>query len=94
MFENNSITKAIIPEVAQRLKFMERVGLNYLSLNRESSSFLEGGSTNKTASQLGSNLSGVLYVLDEPSIGLHPKDNQKLIMSLRKLQKEEIPSRC
>ena len=86
--KSNSITKAIIPEVVQRLKFMERVGLNYLSLDRESSS-LSGGEAQRIrlASQLGSNLSGVLYVLDEPSIGLHPKDNQKLIMSLRKLQK-------
>ena len=66
---------------------MGNVGLDYLSLNRETSS-LSGGESQRIrlASQLGSNLSGVLYVLDEPSIGLHPSDNQKLIDSLRKLQ--------
>ena len=66
---------------------MTRVGLDYLSLNRETAS-LSGGEAQRIrlAAQLGSNLSGVLYVLDEPSIGLHPKDNQKLLHSLRDLQ--------
>ena len=66
---------------------MEKVGLDYLSMDRETSS-LSGGEAQRIrlASQLGSNLSGVLYVLDEPSIGLHPVDNQKLIGSLRDLQ--------
>ena len=65
------------------------MGLGYLSLNRETAS-LSGGESQRIrlASQLGSNLSGVLYVLDEPSIGLHPSDNQKLIDSLRGLQKK------
>ena len=66
---------------------MRNVGLEYLSLNRETAS-LSGGESQRIrlAGQLGSNLSGVLYVLDEPSIGLHPSDNQKLIDSLRGLQ--------
>ncbi len=82
-----SVANAIIPEVIERLSFMNNVGLNYLSLDRETSS-LSGGEAQRIrlASQLGSNLSGVLYILDEPSIGLHPKDNNKLIESLRNLQ--------
>lgn len=81
------ILDAILPEVFERLNFMGRVGLDYLSLDRETSS-LSGGESQRIrlAGQLGSNLSGVLYVLDEPSIGLHPSDNQKLIDSLRELQ--------
>ena len=84
-----SIASAIVPEILERLKFMNKVGLDYLSLDRETSS-LSGGEAQRIrlAAQLGSNLSGVLYVLDEPSIGLHPKDNQKLIQSLRNLQKK------
>ena len=82
-----SVANAIIPGIMERLKFMKRVGLDYLSLDRETSS-LSGGEAQRIrlAAQLGSNLSGVLYVLDEPSIGLHPKDNQKLLLSLRNLQ--------
>jgi excinuclease ABC subunit A len=85
----NSIAGAIIPEIIERLKFMKKVGLDYLSLDRETSS-LSGGEAQRIrlAGQLGSNLSGVLYVLDETSIGLHPKDNQKLLNSLRDLQKK------
>ena len=85
----NTIADAIIPEIIERLKFMKKVGLDYLSLDRETSS-LSGGEAQRIrlAGQLGSNLSGVLYVLDEPSIGLHPKDNQKLLNSLRDLQKK------
>ena len=81
------ILRAILPGIVERLGFMEKVGLDYLSLDRETSS-LSGGEAQRIrlASQLGSNLSGVLYVLDEPSIGLHPVDNQKLIGSLRDLQ--------
>ena len=81
------IVKSIIPEVQERLKFMHQVGLEYLCLDRETSS-LSGGEAQRIrlAGQLGSNLSGVLYVLDEPSIGLHPRDNQRLILSLRDLQ--------
>ena len=83
------IASAIVPEVLDRLNFMNNVGLNYLSLNRETSS-LSGGEAQRIrlSAQLGSNLSGVLYILDEPSIGLHPKDNKKLIESLRNLQKK------
>jgi excinuclease ABC subunit A len=85
----NSVASAIIPEIIERLQFMKKVGLEYLSLDRETSS-LSGGEAQRIrlAGQLGSNLSGVLYVLDEPSIGLHPKDNQKLLTSLRDLQRK------
>ena len=86
-YRQKPILDAILPEVLERLSFMEGVGLDYLSLNRETAS-LSGGESQRIrlAGQLGSNLSGVLYVLDEPSIGLHPTDNQKLIDSLRDLQ--------
>ena len=82
-----SVATAIVPEIVERLQFMKKVGLDYLSLDRETSS-LSGGEAQRIrlAAQLGSNLSGVLYILDEPSIGLHPKDNQKLLLSLRNLQ--------
>ena len=81
------IVEIILPEVLERLSFMGEVGLDYLSLDRETSS-LSGGESQRIrlAGQLGSNLSGVLYVLDEPSIGLHASDNQKLINALRRLQ--------
>ena len=81
------ILDAILPEIIDRLKFMEKVGLDYLTLDRETTS-LSGGEAQRIrlAGQLGSNLSGVLYVLDEPSIGLHPRDNSKLIDSLRELK--------
>ena len=81
------IAQAILPEILERMSFMGKVGLDYLSLDRETSS-LSGGEAQRIrlAGQLGSNLSGVLYVLDEPSIGLHPKDNQKLLESLRDLK--------
>ena len=80
------ILETILPEISERLSFMEKVGLGYLTLDRETSS-LSGGEAQRIrlASQLGSNLSGVLYVLDEPSIGLHPVDNQRLLGALRKL---------
>jgi excinuclease ABC subunit A len=80
------ICESTIPEIVERLGFMQEVGLGYLSLDRDTSS-LSGGEAQRIrlASQLGSNLAGVLYVLDEPSIGLHPADNQKLLGSLRAL---------
>ena len=83
------ILEAILPEISERLNFMDQVGLEYLSLNRETAS-LSGGESQRIrlAAQLGSNLSGILYILDEPSIGLHPSDNQKLIDSLRRLQRK------
>ena len=77
----------IAKEVAQRLSFLGKVGLGYLSLDR-SGETLSGGETQRIrlASQLGSNLRGVCYILDEPTIGLHPADNKKLLASLQKLR--------
>lgn len=80
------ISKNIILEISNRLLFLLDVGLNYLSLAR-SSGTLSGGEAQRIrlATQIGSKLSGILYVLDEPSIGLHQKDNEKLIKSLREM---------
>lgn len=80
------IASVILNEIKQRLSFLVNVGLDYLSLNRKAES-LSGGEAQRIrlATQIGSNLTGVLYVLDEPSIGLHQKDNQKLIKSLKKM---------
>lgn len=81
------VSQLIIKEIKERLNFLSSVGLDYLSLGRSSSS-LSGGEAQRIrlASQIGSGLTGVLYVLDEPTIGLHPKDNQKLIDTLKKLR--------
>lgn len=81
------IASEIIKEVRTRLSFLVDVGLTYLSLNRSSKS-LSGGEAQRIrlATQIGSQLVGVLYILDEPSIGLHQKDNEKLIQSLLKLK--------
>ncbi|MGE9294802.1 MAG: excinuclease ABC subunit UvrA, partial [Puniceicoccales bacterium] len=81
------IAAEIIPEVEERLRFMDRVGLSYLSLDRATAT-LSGGEAQRIrlAAQLGSNLAGVLYVLDEPSIGLHARDNDDLIKSLHQLR--------
>lgn len=81
------IAAEIIPEVEERLRFLGQVGLGYLSLDRASAT-LSGGEAQRIrlAAQLGSNLSGVLYVLDEPSIGLHARDNAALIESLKALR--------
>ncbi len=81
------ITQDIVPQIEERLKFLDHVGLGYLSLNRPTET-LSGGEAQRIrlASQLGSNLSGVLYVLDEPSIGLHAKDNDRLIETLQSLR--------
>jgi len=75
------------PEIEERLRFMDRVGLGYLGLDRATAT-LSGGEAQRIrlAAQLGSNLSGVLYVLDEPSIGLHARDNARLIDSLEQLR--------
>ena len=80
------IAKDILAEITQRLEFLKIVGLNYLSLDR-SAKTLSGGESQRIrlAAQLGSNLRGVLYVLDEPTIGLHPRDNHKLLEALEKL---------
>ena len=82
------IAKMILREITTRLKFLIDVGLSYLTLSR-SAQTLAGGEAQRIrlASQIGSGLSGVLYVLDEPSIGLHPRDNSKLINTLKKLRK-------
>jgi excinuclease ABC subunit A len=81
------IASRVIKEVENRLNFLNDVGLNYLTLSR-SASTLSGGESQRIrlATQIGSGLSGVLYVLDEPSIGLHQKDNDRLIGTLRKLK--------
>ena len=81
------IARDIIPEIAQRLKFMREVGLGYLGLAR-SARTLSGGESQRIrlAAQLGSNLRGVLYVLDEPTIGLHPRDNEALLDTLDALK--------
>ena len=74
-------------EILKRLRFLDEVGLGYLALNRESGS-LSGGEAQRIrlATQIGAGLAGVLYVLDEPSIGLHPADNEKLIGTLKRLR--------
>lgn len=81
------IARPIIKEIHDRLSFLNNVGLNYLNLSR-SAGTLSGGESQRIrlATQIGSNLSGVLYVLDEPSIGLHQRDNDRLIDSLKKMR--------
>ncbi|MGF0112158.1 excinuclease ABC subunit UvrA [Streptococcus sp. SGI.013] len=81
------IAKPILKEIKDRLTFLNNVGLNYLTLSR-SAGTLSGGESQRIrlATQIGSNLSGVLYVLDEPSIGLHQRDNDRLIASLKKMR--------
>jgi excinuclease ABC subunit A len=82
-----SIASRILREVKDRLRFMENVGLGYLTLNR-SSLTLSGGESQRIrlATQLGSSLTGVLYILDEPSIGMHPRDCRKLLESLSSIR--------
>ncbi|HMO75504.1 MAG TPA: excinuclease ABC subunit UvrA [Sphingopyxis sp.] len=81
------IAKAILKEINERLGFLNNVGLDYLNLNRTSGT-LSGGESQRIrlASQIGSGLSGVLYVLDEPSIGLHQRDNDRLLATLKRLR--------
>ena len=81
------ISEEIIKELIKRLQFLLDVGLEYLTLNRPSRS-LSGGESQRIrlASQIGSQLVGVLYILDEPSIGLHQRDNDRLIKSLEALR--------
>ena len=84
--QDRQIAKFILRELHDRLEFMENVGLNYLTLNRKSGTLSGGeGQRIRLATQVGSNLVGVCYVLDEPTIGLHHRDNQRLISTLRKL---------
>jgi excinuclease ABC subunit A len=81
------ISKPILREITERLNFLVNVGLDYLTIDRNASSLSGGeGQRIRLASQIGSGLSGVLYVLDEPTIGLHPRDDQKLIDALKKLR--------
>ena len=85
--ESKAISEPILKEVRSRLRFLRNVGLGYLSLDR-SVSTLAGGELQRIrlAAQIGVGLTGVLYVLDEPSIGLHPRDNHKLLNTLEKLR--------
>ena len=85
--EQRRIVYEVIHEIDSRLQFLSEVGLNYLSLDRESGT-LSGGEAQRIrlATQIGSGLAGVLYVLDEPSIGLHQRDNARLLATLRRLR--------
>ena len=85
--KQKAIATPILKEICARLRFMQSVGLSYLSLNRSSES-LSGGESQRIrlATQIGSRLVNVLYILDEPSIGLHQRDNQRLISSLKELR--------
>jgi excinuclease ABC subunit A len=85
--KQQSIARDVVVELNSRLAFLQKVGLGYLSLNRAAPT-LSGGEAQRIrlASQLGSNLQGVCYILDEPTIGLHARDNQLLIKTLRELQ--------
>ena len=84
-----TIARDIIPEIVQRLLFLEKVGLGYLQLNR-SARTLSGGEAQRIrlATQIGTQLVSVLYILDEPSIGLHPEDTSKLIKVLQNLRNQ------
>ena len=86
--KDNIIASQIIKEIKSRLSFLDNVGLNYLTLSRKAAT-LSGGESQRIrlASQIGSGLHGVMYVLDEPSIGLHQRDNQRLINALLYLKK-------
>ena len=85
--QQQQIAKAILKEINERLGFLNNVGLDYLNLDRTSGT-LSGGESQRIrlASQIGSGLSGVLYVLDEPSIGLHQRDNDRLLETLKRLR--------
>ncbi len=85
--QKNTIARAILKEIRERLGFLVNVGLNYLTLSRNAGT-LSGGESQRIrlASQIGSGLQGVLYVLDEPSIGLHQRDNDRLLTTLKRLR--------
>ena len=85
--QQKEIARAILKEINERLGFLNNVGLDYLNLDRTSGT-LSGGESQRIrlASQIGSGLSGVLYVLDEPSIGLHQRDNDRLLVTLKRLR--------
>jgi len=81
------LARRILNEIAERLEFLRAVGLGYLSLDRSAATLSSGESQRiRLATQIGSKLRGVLYVLDEPSIGLHPRDNQRLLSTLEQLR--------
>ncbi|MBZ5544543.1 MAG: excinuclease ABC subunit UvrA [Acidobacteriia bacterium] len=81
------LARRILNEISERLEFLRGVGLGYLSLDRSASTLSSGESQRiRLATQIGSKLRGVLYVLDEPSIGLHPRDNQRLLQTLERLR--------
>ncbi|AIO18347.1 UvrABC system protein A [Candidatus Izimaplasma bacterium HR1] len=84
---DQKISEMVLKEVIERLSFLNNVGLNYLTLSRQAAT-LSGGESQRIrlATQIGSQLTGVLYVLDEPSIGLHQRDNHKLISTLKKMR--------
>jgi excinuclease ABC subunit A len=85
--KEKEISKPLLNEIINRLSFLNSVGVNYLSLDRNSSTLSAGeGQRIRLASQVGSGLTGVLYILDEPTVGLHPRDTQKLIATLKKLR--------
>lgn len=85
--KEGQILKPIKKELSSRLQFLLAVGLDYLSIDRASASLSSGESQRiRLASQIGTGLTGVLYVLDEPTIGLHPRDNQRLVNTLKKLR--------
>ncbi|MDR1361406.1 MAG: excinuclease ABC subunit UvrA [Rickettsiales bacterium] len=88
--KENEIARTILREIVSRLEFLQNVGLGYLTLNRQAGT-LSGGEAQRIrlASQIGSGLSGVLYVLDEPSIGLHQSDNDKLLETLKTLRDKD-----
>ncbi len=81
---SSAIAERVLKEISERLSFLVNVGLDYLTLNR-SATTLSGGEAQRIrlATQVGSRLVGVLYVLDEPSIGLHPRDNARLLKTLK-----------
>lgn len=85
--KQEEIAHLILKEIKARLKFLDNVGLNYLTLSRNAGT-LSGGEAQRIrlATQIGSNLVGVLYILDEPSVGLHQRDNKKLIQTLQRLR--------
>ncbi len=84
---DQKISEMVLKEIIERISFLDNVGLNYLTLSRKSAT-LSGGESQRIrlATQIGSQLTGVLYVLDEPSIGLHQRDNHKLINTLKKMR--------
>jgi excinuclease ABC subunit A len=85
--QEREIARRILKEIDERLNFLMNVGLNYLTLNRSSTTLSGGeGQRIRLATQIGSRLSGVLYVLDEPSIGLHQRDNRRLLSSLKAMR--------